>query len=101
MSLVAAVPRTVNVPVVPPQASPGSHTPAWSPDGQSIAFQSNRAGNMDIYVMAADGSNPIRLTDSPADDGMPAWSPDGRRVAYSSGVSGNRHIFVIGLHGSA
>ncbi|NIM52761.1 MAG: hypothetical protein GTO22_26535, partial [Gemmatimonadales bacterium] len=42
--------------------------PAWSPDGTRIAFASNRDGNYEIYVMDADGSNPVRLTDNPAGD---------------------------------
>ena len=36
--------------------------PAWSPDGQQIAFVSNRAGSRDIWVMNADGSNPKQVT---------------------------------------
>ena len=42
--------------------------PAWSPDGARIAFQSNRHGNNEIYVMNADGSNQINLTNNPARD---------------------------------
>ena len=49
--------------------------PAWSPDGQQIAFISDRDGNFDIYVMNADGTNPINLTNHPAEDSDPAWSP--------------------------
>ena len=51
--------------------------PAWSPDGTKIAFNSDRDGNFEVYVMDADGSNQTRLTNNPADDGGPAWSPDG------------------------
>ena len=40
----------------------------WSPDGSRIAFTSARDGNFEIYVMDADGSNPTRLTNSPATD---------------------------------
>lgn len=36
--------------------------PAWSPDGSQIAFESDRTGDWDIWVMNADGSNPVNLT---------------------------------------
>jgi Tol biopolymer transport system component len=36
---------------------------------------SDRDGNLEIYVMNADGSDLTRLTDNPADDGVPAWAP--------------------------
>ena len=50
--------------------------PAWSPDGRSIAFVSERDGNREIYIMRADGSSQIRLTDNPGDDMYPAWRPE-------------------------
>jgi WD40-like Beta Propeller Repeat len=56
--------------------------PAWSPDRRRIAFQSNRDGNWEIYVMNADGGGVRRLTDDDAEDGEPSWSPDGKRVAF-------------------
>lgn len=49
--------------------------PCWSPDGTRIAFASNRDGQWDIYVMNADGSNPQRLTNTPAREWHPAWGP--------------------------
>jgi Tol biopolymer transport system component len=56
--------------------------PAWSPDGQQIAFVSNRKGLYTLYVMDANGGAMYRL----ADDGYyafgPAWSPDGHFIAY-------------------
>ena len=63
--------------------------PAWSPDGQEIAFTTNRAGsppyNADVFVMNADGRE-RKSTNSPGvDDGIPAWSPDGTKIAYLSG----------------
>ena len=62
--------------------------PCWSPDGQRIAFTSNRDGPYSLYVMNADGSNVKRLVDSPAVCYMPSW----QRTA-----SGERIVF--GLHG--
>jgi len=57
---------------------------AFSPDGKSIAFVSQRDGNMELYVMGADGSGVRRLTDNFALDDHPAWSPDGTRIAFVS-----------------
>jgi WD40-like Beta Propeller Repeat len=51
--------------------------PVWSPDRHRIAFQSNRDGNWEIYVMRADGSGVRRLTDDDAEDGEPSWSANG------------------------
>jgi TolB protein len=49
-------------------------SPAWSPDGKSLVFQSNRGGDFDIWVMRADGTNPINLTKYAGDDIDPDWS---------------------------
>ncbi len=57
---------------------------AFSPDGQSIAFVSERDGNLELYTIRVDGSGLRRLTDDFALDDHPAWSPDGRRLAFVS-----------------
>jgi len=57
--------------------------PAWSPDGQRIAFSSNRDGNYELYVMNADGSGQRRLTHNRPVDAGPSWSPDGKRLAFA------------------
>jgi len=69
--------------------------PAWSPDGGRIAFTSHRAGNYDLWIMAADGSEPRQLTDTPANDYGANWSPDGRRIAFTSNRSGNDDIWTV------
>lgn len=58
--------------------------PAWSPDGQKIAFTSSRAGNRDIWVMDVDGTHLQQLTNSPGEDRLPSWSPDGAKIAFTS-----------------
>src|SRR4051812_42820893 len=55
---------------------------AWSADGQSIVFTSERGGSADLYRVRSDGSGLERLTDSPAYDDQAAFSPDGRRVVF-------------------
>jgi hypothetical protein len=59
-------------------------SPTWSPDGRSIAYVSDAAGNLDIYVQEIGGGRAIRLTESDADDAQPAWSPDGSRISFVS-----------------
>ena len=75
--------------------------PAWSPDGQQIAFSSSRDGNHEIYVMEKDGSNPRRLTNSKRNHKSPAWSPNGRHIAFSSDRAGNYDIYVMAADGSS
>ena len=53
---------------------------AWSPDGTRIAFIADRAGDRRIFVMNADGTNPINITNYPAGDGSPAWYPIGAMI---------------------
>jgi TolB protein len=69
--------------------------PAPSPDGRRVAFMSRRAGNWDIYIVDADGSNLQRLTDDPAEDGLPTWSPDGEAIAFVSSRGGNWGVWAI------
>lgn len=47
--------------------------PVFSPDGQRIAFSSDRSGNRDIFVMNGDGTEVVNVTDSPSEDDYPAW----------------------------
>ena len=70
--------------------------PAWSPDGKSIAFQSNRDGPYHIYVMNTDGSNLRQITSgNENDDRHPNWSPDGKTIAVDTGSEIRREIALI------
>ena len=88
------------------------HAPTWSPNGQQIAFTSYRDDvqdphkvekNGEIYVMAADGSNPRRLTHSPGLDVRPDWHPDGNQIAFVSSRNADEkkdvNIFVMDADG--
>ncbi|MFC5178572.1 DPP IV N-terminal domain-containing protein [Nocardioides taihuensis] len=74
--------------------------PAYSPDGDRIAYRSSDAGSADIYVANADGTDPVRLTSSPAVDDSPSWSPDGQQIAFDSDRSGSFDIFSVQSDGS-
>src|SRR5438105_15431650 len=58
--------------------------PHFSPDGKWIAFSGEYAGNLDVYVVAADGGEPKRLTWHPGADAVQGWTADGRSIMFSS-----------------
>ncbi len=58
--------------------------PSWSPDGRRFAFTSTHEGNQEIYTAAADGTDLVRVTQSPGLDAHPAWSPDGCKIAFAT-----------------
>jgi len=77
--------------------------PSWSPDGRKVAFATvgksrAKAGVLseadDVWVVAADGLNPTRLTNSPAADGMPRWSSTGR-IYFVSDRGGSPRLWSV------
>ncbi|QOV91621.1 PD40 domain-containing protein [Humisphaera borealis] len=68
---------------------------SFSPDGKWIVFTSRRSGDTEIWVMKADGSNPVQLTKSPNYDGGPFFAPDGKRIIYRSDRKGNDLLQVF------
>ena len=77
-----------------------AQTPTLRANGK-IAFTSNRDGNLEIYVMSADGTNQVRLTNSPGIDDHPVFSPDGRKIAFiSQNDFGGFSIKLMNAHGT-
>jgi TolB protein len=82
-------------------------SPRWSPDGQSIAFTSNRAHygaqpeqgtpDLDVYVMRADGTQVRRVTTDPGNDHDPSWLPDGQSLVFSSDRASRGDLFRVRL----
>ena len=64
----------------------------FSPDGKRIVFRSSRNGNMNLYLMDADGRNVRQLTNGPWRDNFPVFSPDGKAIAFSSDRDGPKDI---------
>jgi len=65
------------------------------PGGHWMAFDSNRGGSQDLYLMKIPNGRPVQLTRDSTDDFGPAWSPDGRELAFYAVRDGVRHIFVM------
>lgn len=85
--------------------------PVLSPDGTRIVFMTERNSTPDVmlvelYVMHADGSDPVRLTttmgvDSAGVNSFPAWSPDGRHIAFIRALDGApAHVWTIDADGT-
>lgn len=68
--------------------------PTWSPDGQNIAFISDRTGNQDIFLVARDGSALTQLTETPEQESSPEWSPDGRGIAFERSTYSANGMFT-------
>jgi Tol biopolymer transport system component len=66
-----------------------------SPDGKKIAFDSNAAGNWDIYVINSQGGKPVRLTTTPSNEVKPSWSHDGKWIYFCSSRTGALEIWKI------
>ena len=65
-----------------------------------MAFETDRDGNGEVYVMNSDGTQPLNLTGSPGNDSHPAWSPDGRSIAFDTERYGKLEVAVMDADGS-
>jgi eukaryotic-like serine/threonine-protein kinase len=72
--------------------------PAWTPDGKSVAFTSNKTGAMRIFWQAADGSGGLEpLTDTMTVDVPFSWSPDGRTMAFIGVREAGAKVWILNL----
>lgn len=74
--------------------------PQISPDGQRLAFASNRSGHFELWTCDFDGANPMRLTSFNGPFvGMPRWSPDGRKIVFDARADGRAALYLIDADG--
>ncbi|HSL22273.1 MAG TPA: S41 family peptidase [Vicinamibacterales bacterium] len=75
--------------------------PRFSPDGQWIAFSSDRNGNLDVFIVPAGGGLAKALTAHSADDTVVGWSPDSKRVLFASNRAEDfaPRLYTVGLEG--
>ena len=71
--------------------------PSISPDGNTVAYASNRNGNWDIFTMPIAGGAPTQITFDADEEVQPTWAPDGKRLAFSrqNGRTGAWEIWIV------
>jgi Tol biopolymer transport system component/tRNA A-37 threonylcarbamoyl transferase component Bud32 len=75
-------------------------SPAYSPDGKRIAFESNRGGIQQIWVADGNGANPVALTSFDSGvAGSPKWSPDGRFLVFDARPGTGSDIYTVPASG--
>lgn len=72
---------------------------AWSPDGSMIAFNTDRRGEMNLWVRSLTSGTERQITSGPGGDYQPNWSPDSRTLAFFSARSGNSDIWSVRVAG--
>jgi eukaryotic-like serine/threonine-protein kinase len=70
---------------------------AWSPDGTQIAFNSDRNGEMNLYVHSLVDASDRQVTRGPGGDFQPQWSPDAKRLVFFSSRAGNADIWLVDI----
>jgi serine/threonine-protein kinase len=68
---------------------------AWSPDGRTIAFNSDRRGEMNLWLRNLSDASEHQLTQGPGGDYQPNWSPDGQTIVFFSARAGNADIWAV------
>jgi hypothetical protein len=82
---------------VPMKSVDEPESPAFSPDGKSIAFNALRGSTGDIFIMNLDSKEIQNVTDDNFADMAPSYAPDGKFIVYAARVSGNQKLFRLDL----
>ena len=72
-------------------------SPAWSSDGNEVAYVSFENKTAEIYIQNVASGTRRKVASFPGINGAPAWSPDGRRIALTLSRDGNPEIYIMTL----
>jgi len=83
----------------PPAQGDGDDQPAFSPDGQTVAFLRYTVNTSDIYLVPVMGGEPRRLTFDDKQSSCPVWTQDGREIVFTSDRGGTSSLWRIPVSG--
>jgi len=72
-------------------------SPAWSPNGEKIAYVSFEAHRSAVYIQTVFSGKRERVSSAPGINGAPAWSPDGSKLSMTLSVGGSADIYILDL----
>lgn len=81
--------------VTKPMLGRGDYQPSWSGDSRRIAFESSRAGTMDVYVVDRTGKGLRAVTPLTSNETHPTWAPFGNQIALISDRTGATEIYTL------
>ena len=94
----SGVSSLADVALTPLTADPGYEgEPTFAPDGQTIAYVSDRSGNFEIFLKQIAGGPDLNITNNASDDVQPAFSPDGKQIAFVSTRSSSSNLLYPGV----
>jgi WD40 repeat protein len=82
--------KMISIPEVDDELSP-----AWSPDGRTIAFEGNSGGQVDIFTIDLETRKVANLTQDEYYDANPAWSADGDQILYNRRINASAKVFLL------
>jgi serine/threonine protein kinase len=86
------------VSLTPLTSDPGYEgEPTFAPDGETIAYVSDRTGDFEIFLKQISGGPDINITNNKADDVQPAFSPDGKQIAFVSTRASSSNLLYPGV----
>jgi TolB protein len=74
-------------------------SPAWSPDGERLAYVSFENRKPSVYVQSVSTGARRQLIEARGNQSAPAWSPDGRRIVFASSQAGGTQLFIANAEG--